>query len=130
MALAPQLTERLGRFLQSDSACEALRVSPETLEALTQSNALLRVETADRVELYPELQFDGSGSTLAGLPEILQILLPAAADGWTVLYWLTAPLADYAQRTPVELLRAGTASEAAAMLTMAQDDAAAWARIG
>lgn len=119
-------TARFGRFLTGETASEVLGISPESLDDLVAANSLLRVETEDGVQLYPELQFDGEGSTMNGLPEILQTLLPAAADGWTVLYWLTAPLAGYAGRTPIELLRGGIVSEPEAVLEMAKHDAAAW----
>lgn len=120
-------TARFGRFLTGGTASEALGLSPESLDELVAASSLLRVETEDGLQIYPELQFDGhSGSTVSGLPEILQILLPAAADGWTVLYWLTSPLLGYGGRTPVELLREGTASEAETILTMAKQDAAVW----
>lgn len=118
-------TARFGRFFTGETASEALGIAPESLEDLVAAHSLLRVETEDGVQIYPELQFDGSGSTLNGLPEILQILLPDAADGWTALYWLTSPLAGYDGRTPADLLREATASEAGAILTMAKQDAAA-----
>ena len=126
MSFDPALNERFGTFLQSDSTRQAMGVTQETLDSLTQSHCLLRVQTEDGIELYPELQFDESGSIEAKLTQILQTLLPTATDSWTVLYWLTAPLALYGGRTPSELLREGTAAEAQSMFTMAQRDAAAW----
>lgn len=119
---------RFGRFLREETACGILGVSPETLEQLRATGQILQVETVDGIQVYPELQFDGVGSSVSGLREVLQILLPAAADGWAVLYWLTAPLAVYGDRTLMDLLRAGSAGETEAVLELAKHDATVWGR--
>lgn len=122
-----RLNDRFGRFFTSETARKALQgISRQALKSRIDNNRLLRVETADGKQVYPELQFDGTGSVLQGLPKILQVLLPAAADEWTVLYWLTAPLEHYNGRTAIEVLRGADTREAKAILKMANDDAAVW----
>lgn len=121
------LNDRFGRFLSSETARGALQgITRQALKSRADNNRLLRVETADGKKIYPELQFDGEGSIVQGLPKIFQILIPAAADEWTVLYWLTAPLDACDGRTAIEVLRGGDAREAKAILKMAKDDASVW----
>jgi len=126
MSFDPALKERFGTFLRAESARQAMGVTQKTLDSLAQHHCMLRVQTEDGIELYPELQYNESGSIEPRLTQILQTLLPVAADSWTVLYWLTTPLAPYGGRTPSELCKEGTAAEAQAMFTRAQRDAAAW----
>lgn len=122
-----RLSDRFGRFFTSDTACKSLQgISRQALKGRVDNDRLLRVETADGMKVYPELQFDGSGSMLQGLPKLLQVLLPAAADEWVVLYWLTAPLDAYNGRTAVDILRGGNPRDAKALLKMAKDDASVW----
>ncbi|HCS61970.1 MAG TPA: hypothetical protein DIW46_11355 [Microbacterium sp.] len=122
-----RLSDRFGRFFTSETACEALQgISRQALKDRVDNNRLLRVETADGKMLYPELQFDGTGAMVQGLPKVLKALLPAAADEWTVLYWLTAPLDTFGGRTAIDVLRRGDARDAKAILKMAKDDAAVW----
>lgn len=123
----PPISDRFGRFFTSETAREALQgISRQALKSRTDNNRLLRVETADGKKIYPELQFDGAGSMVPGLPKILQVLLPAAADEWTVLYWLTAPLDAFDGRTAINILANGNPREAKAILQMAKDDASVW----
>lgn len=122
-----RLSDRFGRFFTSETARAALQgISRQALKSRTDNNRLLRVETADGKKVYPELQFDGDGSLVPGLPKILQILLPDAADEWAVLYWLTAPLDDHDGRTAIDVLRGGDAREVKDILKMAKDDASVW----
>lgn len=122
-----RLSDRFGRFFTSETARKALGgISRQALKSRIDNNRLLRVETADGKKVYPELQFDGAGSMVPGLPNVLQALLPSAADEWTVLYWLTAPLDDYNGRTAIDVLRSANTRDAKAILKMAKDDAAVW----
>lgn len=122
-----RLSDRFGRFFTSETARAALKsITRQALASRVENNRLLRVETADGKKVYPELQFDGEGSLVQGLPKILQTLLPAAADEWVVLYWLTAPLNAFEGRTAIEVVRTGTPAERRAILKMAKDDAAIW----
>lgn len=124
------LDKRFGSFFMSETACGALQgISLQALDNLVDANSLLCVDTADGKRIYPELQFDDAGSLVQGLPGIFQILLPAATDGWTVLYWLTAPLDAYESRTAVEVLQSGNARETEAILKMAKKDAARWLNV-
>lgn len=123
-------SSRFGRFLTSETARSELKgITHQALTNYVDNNSLLRVKTADAKEIYPELQFDGEGSIVPGLAKIFQILLPVAADEWTVLYWLTAPLHPYGNRTAIEVLRDGNAREAEAILELAQKDASVWQSI-
>lgn len=127
MQAQSRLSDRFGRFFTSETARAALQgITRQALNDRVNNNRLLRVETADGKQVYPELQFDGAGSIVQGLPKILQVLLRAAADEWTVLYWLTAPLDAYSGQTAIDVLRTATARDAKAILQMAKDDAAVW----
>lgn len=101
-------------------------VSRQAVDKRVRSHRLLRVETADGVFLFPAFQFT-HGGVLPGLPELLQVLLGSGADGWTVAYWLTARNADLANRTALEVLAAGNATQVAHLRALAADDAAGWA---
>lgn len=121
------LSDRFGRFYTSETARAALKsITRQALASRVENNRLLRVETADGKKVYPELQFDGAGAMVQGLPKILQVLLPAAADEWVVLYWLTAPLDAFGGRTAINVLRTGVPAERRVILKMAQDDATVW----
>lgn len=122
-----RLSDRFGRFFTSETARKALgSITRQALASRVENNRLLRVETADGKKVYPELQFDGEGALVAGLPKILQTLLPAAADEWVVLYWLTAPLSAFEERTAIDVIRTGSPNERRAILKLAKDDAAVW----
>lgn len=129
MSEQQRLSERFGRFFTSETVRAHLSgLTASALEQLAEENLVLRVETADGKMLYPELQFDGKGQLVPGLSDILSILTPAAADEWTVLYWLTAPLDGFAGRTAIELLNGKAAEDAKAVLKLAQDSELAWLR--
>lgn len=126
----PNISDRFGRFLTIETAQKSLQInSYQELKERTDNNYLLRVETVDGKQLYPELQFDDAGVIVKGLPKILQVLLPFAADGWTVLYWLTAPLDSFNGRTAIEVMRSADASETKTILKMAEHDAAVWKNV-
>lgn len=122
-----RLSDRFGRFFTSDTARNALgSITRQALKSRVENNRLLRVETADGKFIYPELQFDGSGGLVQGLAKILQVLLPAAADEWVVLYWLTAPLDAFEGRTAIDVLKNGTPTERRSIANLAKEDAAVW----
>lgn len=127
-----KLSERFGDFFSPASFCRAVAggMDLQTLEAWEAQYRYLSVMTSDGFRVYPALQLDVDGEPIDGLGEILEILLPPAADGWTVLYWLTAPLADWGNRTVAEILEGGQPSEVESMILLARSDADVWAAVG
>ncbi len=122
-----RLSDRFGRFYTSETARAALKsITRQALASRVENNRLLRVETADGKLVYPELQFDGDGGLVQGLAKILQVLLPAAADEWVVLYWLTAPLDAFDGRTAITILKHGTPAERRTITKLAMEDATVW----
>lgn len=122
-----RLSERFGRLYTATTAQVALRLeSASELDGLVEAHRLLRVETADGATLYPELQFDGDGSVVSALTGVLRLLLPAAVDGWPVLYWLTAPLDDFDGRTAAVVLRSGDPAEVTSVEALAAETANGW----
>jgi hypothetical protein len=67
---------------------------------------------------YPVLQFDGR-RILAGLSEVIAELR-GALEPLTIASWLTAPQRSLCGRRPVDLLRSGSAEDAAAVLAAAR----------
>jgi hypothetical protein len=121
------LSARFGPFCSPGTAGTLLGgAAPEELVALEEAHRLLAVVTADGLRLYPALQFEEAGGVLPALEPILAMLLPAAAEGWSVLYWLTAPLEPFGGSTAPEVLRGGTAAECAAVVKLAEADARRW----
>lgn len=121
------LNDRFGHFYTSESACVALdSISHQELNSRVNTHQLLCVETSDGKKVYPQFQFDGEGSIVRGLTEVLQVLLPTAEDEWVVLYWLTASLDHYNGQTAIDIIRAGNPSELEDILEMARIDVAAW----
>ncbi len=127
-----KLSERFGAFFSPASFCRAVAggMDLQTLEAREAQHRYFSVTTSDGFRVYPALQLDVDGEPIDGLGEILEILLPVAADGWTVLYWLTVPQTDWGNRTVAEILDAGKPSEVEAMILFARSDAEAWASVG
>lgn len=121
-----RLSKRFGRFYTGETVCKKLNISPQELVELTDKNQVLCVETSDNKKIYPEFQFDTEGKVNRDVVKILKILLPASPDGWVSLYWLTAPLADLGHHTPAEIIRTGTTQEISYVVSLAEEDAAAW----
>jgi hypothetical protein len=54
---------------------------------------------------YPKWQFTESGALLHGVPEVLQTF--RSQDEWRVMRYFLGPRGQLADRTPLDLLRAG-----------------------
>lgn len=94
----------VGPFTSSDGVQVRLGVTRETVDAMTRDRRLLRVVSADGIDLYPLSQFDGN-HILPSLPRVLG-LFPEDMDSWTVAGWFHSPDAELGE-PPLDALRHG-----------------------
>lgn len=107
LAASELLWEReLGPTLKAKDLEELLGCSRQAISDRVKRQRLLALPKNDGYE-FPAFQFSGDGQPLAGLPEILQLLLPLATSAYTVAGWLVAPEAELENARPIELLRRG-----------------------
>lgn len=116
--------DRIGPFYSSRRVESLLGVSRQAVSERARNHRLLRVTTSDGVKVFPSFQFKTSGLR-SNLVPLLKVLPGSGADPWTVAYWLTAPQANFNDRTAVEIVDAGEDAQRI-LLTLARDDAAAW----
>jgi len=114
------------RFLSNKTCQQHLNVTAEALAAMVADRRILRLTTSDGVQVYPEAQLTPSGELVPGLADILPTLLRAASDEWTVYYWLTASLDDFAGHDALSVLRHGERADVDTIRAMAYEDALAW----
>lgn len=116
---------RFGKFYTTARVMEILGVtSRQSVTNMIRRGTILRVRTADGRNAFPALQFDErTGRVIAGLREVLQVLLPAAATEWTVLDWLVTPMPELGGRRAIDAV----VDDARGVLALARQDAAAWA---
>jgi len=116
---------RFGKFYTTAKVMELLGIgSRQAVTNMIRRGTILRVRTEDGRNAFPALQFDEeAGRLVEGLRDVLTTLLPAAATPWTVLDWLVTPMAELSGRRPVDAVR----DNAAGVLALARQDAAAWA---
>lgn len=118
---------RFGPFYTTAKTMQVLGCrNRQSLSNMIGRHTILRVRTADGRNAFPALQFDvPARRVVPGLRPVLQTLLPPAATAWTVLDWLVAPMPGLAGRRPIDAIQGGDAD---AVLALAGQDAAAWAR--
>lgn len=128
---AVRINERMGgKFYTANKVARILgkndkAISRQAISDRVRKNRLLRVETSDNQQIFPAFQFH-KGNLVPGIADLLSILLPAASDGWTVAYWLTARTDLLEKETPVEVLLSGNADKVDRVFKMAKDDASVW----
>lgn len=123
---AQDFTDRVGPFYSTDRVRQILGtkqpVSRQAISDRVKNHRLLRVQTADGKHLFPAFQF-GRQAVDRRLIKVMQPLLDAGVDEWTVVYWLTTPLPQFGGQTPLTLATSGAEDEVA---LMARSDAASW----
>ncbi|MFT3942217.1 MAG: DUF2384 domain-containing protein [Ancrocorticia sp.] len=123
---AQDFTDRVGPFYSTDRVRQILGtkqpVSRQAISDRVKNHRLLRVRTSDGKHLFPAFQFEGDGVN-PELVKVMQPLLNAGTDGWTVVYWLTTPLPQFDGQTPLALIKNGVVDE---VVALANTDAAAW----
>lgn len=94
------LLGRLSGTATRAQAAELLDLKPTALDRRRERGRVLALQVG-REHVYPLDQFDG-GAVIAGIPEILSAM--RGATGWAVLDFLTTPLAEFGDRTPLAVL--------------------------
>jgi|SRR5215213_7075870 len=93
------------------SASQATRIcggiSPKALDDLRKRCAILGLETADGVLVYPTFQFDEQNRVIQGFSEVLQCFPVGPVYGWTLAGWLVSPLRALGGVSVVQWLRDG-----------------------
>lgn len=85
-------------------------VSKQAVNDRVRRHRLLALRTGSGRLVYPVAQFDGE-RVVAGLSDVLDVLVPDDTEAWMVASWLTTPDPELAGRTPLEALRAGERTE-------------------
>lgn len=124
---ANRVNDRLGVFYSVDRVMQVLGgISRQAVNERVQKNRLLRVRTSDNVLVFPAFQFTELGELRPGMSDLLKILLSTGEDPWTVAYWLTSEIAEFEDRTALDILDTRNADEISDLLDLARDDAAGW----
>lgn len=126
MATRNDFDQNAGPFYDTVKVRQILGVSRQAIADRARHHTILRMDTTDKVTVFPTFQFVG-GQVDPRLIPVLQTLLGSGASGWTVTLWLTTPVAVLEHMTPVEALRSGRADMAALVDDLAADDAGRWA---
>lgn len=116
---------RLGPFYTVSSGARLLGITEEEILRKAENLELLRITTADGVELFPSVQFH-EGAVIDGVPEVLKVLQDGIDSPETWALWLTARVrfdGDQERLTALEKLLAGHKE---AVLLEATHDAWAW----
>lgn len=116
---------RLGPFYTVSSGARLLGITEEEILRKAENLELLRIITADGVELFPSVQFH-EGAVIDGVPEVLKVLQDGIDSPETWAFWLTARVrfdGDQERLTALEKLLAGHKE---AVLLEATHDAWAW----
>lgn len=105
-----RLLAKAGGALRAGEVAARLGVTPQAVHARRQRGTLLAVPQANGEWVYPACQLGPAGA-LPGLAEVLRAF--NVDDPWTRLSVLLSPADGAGSRTPLELLAAGRAREAA-----------------
>jgi|SRR5690625_207965 len=121
-----RLNARFGPFFTRARVKQLLNITDVELDRLVTTHHLLAPVTADGIQVFPEFQFDTEQKQAQEhLRPLLEILISSGADPWTVTYWLTAPLPEFEHQRAVDIIDRD-AETRAALLAMANEDAARW----
>jgi hypothetical protein len=114
-----------GPFYDTPALVTWLGVTRQALHQRVRARQVLACRTADGHTVYPAWQLSPSGQSIPGLPEVLAVLVGAAADPWTVAIWLRTPSDDLGGLTAADWLAEGR--DPAPVLEAARADSARWA---
>ncbi len=100
-------TDTVGPFYDTEGVMSLLGgVSKQAVNDRVRRHRLLALRTASGRLVYPAAQFEDE-HVVAGLGEVLDILVPDNTEAWMVASWLATPDPDLADRAPIEALREG-----------------------
>jgi hypothetical protein len=115
LAASELLWEReIGPVLKAKDLEELLGCSRQAISDRVKRHRLLALPHNDG-QAFPAFQFASDGQPVAGLPEILQVLLPLTETPYSVAGWLAAPEDELEGERPIDVLRRGEV-EAASMV--------------
>lgn len=114
----------LGPFYDTTGLARWMKITRQAVHQKVNAHQILACATADGQKVYPAWQFTPDGRVIPGLAAVLKVLVPAAADPWTVAIWLTTPDEDYQEMTAIEWLL--TNRDHSQVLADARADAARW----
>ena len=97
-------------MLTRDQVSERLNLSPQSIEILVRDRLLIELQSSGE-RRYPEDQFSGSGID-GKLASFLGFFRRFELDGDAVWNWLTSPLEELGDRTPLRTLRLADSDEA------------------
>ncbi len=103
-----QMLEAAGGALTSEQVAEILGISRQAVDKRRASNQLLALTQGKRGYSYPSFQFE-DGKTITGLEEVLRELKDL--DPWMQMVFFTSPNERLGDKTPLERLKRGLASE-------------------
>jgi hypothetical protein len=98
------VTTELEPFWDSEGLRERLGLSQAEIAARVASNDLIALRTAEGPFLFPAFQFDDDGDLPNRLPELYRILIQQMSPT-TAALWLHTKLAEWDNRTAVDILR-------------------------
>jgi hypothetical protein len=103
--------ENVGPFYDTESVMMLLgNVTKQAIHDRVRRHRLLALRTASGRLVYPAAQFQRR-QVVAGLGDVLDVLLPDDTEAWVVAAWLTSPDPDLDGETPVAALKAGRIAE-------------------
>lgn len=116
---ARALDSLIGPFASVESVAGRLGITLDDVTSRATQRQILRVISADGLDLYPLWQFDGD-RLVAGLAEVLAFFPEDAVDGWTLAAWLRTPEPELGESPVDGLLRGAAASVKVAARTAAR----------
>jgi hypothetical protein len=105
------------------AAARGTQVTRGDVGSMRETRSIVALQTADERWVYPTWQFTSEGDLLPGLEAVLGAF--AQAPRWSVATWLTTPLEEIGDRTPVARLQRGEDVEK--VTQAAQRTAVRWA---
>jgi hypothetical protein len=107
LAASDVLWERhLGPLYSTRQVRELMGIgSRQAISERVKRRRLLSVPGSDAKPVFPAFQFTGSGRTLPGLGEVLDVFQAAVASQYTIASWFVTPEPLLANKTPAAWLR-------------------------
>jgi len=97
-------------MLTRDQVSERLNLSPQSIETLVRDRLLIELQSSGE-RLYPEEQFSGSGID-GELASFLGFFRRFELDGDAAWNWITSPLEELGDQSPLRRLRLADSDEA------------------
>lgn len=120
IAAATDYFQSLGPWTTQASVADYLRIDASELVLMVERNQLLGVRFADGLLYFPCWQFNDSG-LVAGVAEVLAILMPAFAAPETCAAWFAGRVYEEEAVRYIDVLREGRVEQ---VLQWARKDAA------